>query len=174
MVKLEEYKGITIEDIMELTGLPNRFPDQSKYSLARQKELLLKDAQKNNVLHLVEKTNPIKHKTLNINMDKDLVITKLKESDKINYTSNLDLNLIPHKVIREKGLTTIIVNQSDIPLNVIKNPKAGYVYNVIGIFESHKAYYDSTTFKDENGKAIKVASKYIFGYTKDISLLIVE
>ena len=175
MIHLEEYKGVTIEHIMEVTGLPNRFPNQEKYSLARQKELLLKDAKSNNVLHLITKTNPIKHKTLNISIDQDLMVTKLKESDRIEYTSNLDLNLIPHKVIREKGYTTIVVKQSDIPPNVIKNPKSGYVYNVIGIFQSHKAYYGGTNYHtNKDNTTTKISSKYIFGYTKNISLEIFE
>ena len=174
MIKVQEYKGITMNQIMELTGLPNRFPDQSKYSLARQKELLLFDVEKNNLLHLVEKTHPIKVKTLSINIDKDAMVTKLKEEDKINYTSNLDLTLIPHKVVKDNGITRILVNKLDIPVNVIKSFNPEYIYNVIGIFASHKVRYSKTNYSNINNKNVKVSSEYIFPHTKNIILLIVQ
>lgn len=171
-IDVEEYKGLTAKDICDKTGLPNPYSNGMRYSRYRQLELMLKDAQKNGVLHLIEKTNEKKHSILNINEDKDLMILSKKQEDKINYTSNLNLNTMPHKVERQYGNITITVNQSDIPVNVIKNPKPGHVYNVIGIFIEKKCYYSNYLY-DGIGQGA-VGSVYKFSFDTKVKLIIMK
>lgn len=167
MIHLEEYKGVTIEEIMSKTGLPNPYSDQRIYSLARQKELLLKDADRNNVLHKVEKTFPRRVLVKNISIDKDLTIVSLKDKGlEKSITSNLDLNSIPHQVVREMGKVVIIVMNKDIPSNIIPRPSrgknsTGYAYNVIGIFDEHKAYHAGAIYI-EKGLQNPVGRRYKF------------
>lgn len=177
MLKIEEYKGITIEQILNFTGLENPFADQSKYSLARQKELLLKLARKNNLLHLVPKTNPIDNVVINISIEKDLVITKLRKEEKIEYTNKLDLTKIPTEMVKEMGKTTIKINRKDIPSNLVTLPNTTYAYKVIGHFETKEAYYKGTQYETINGETEKVSTTYIIytlKHTQGISLVILE
>ncbi|AXQ66553.1 MAG: hypothetical protein [Caudoviricetes sp.] len=170
-MNIKEYKGLTAKEISEATGLPNPYTDQSKYSLYRQWELMLWDAKRNNVLHLVKKTNIINNKSVHFQTDKDLVITRLYETPVVELTTTLDLNTIPHKVVRERGVIGIYVNQSDIPKNVTSFAYSkGYSYNVIGILTSEKCYPKQRLYKD--GKCI--GSSYKFYMNKTVTLYIMN
>jgi hypothetical protein len=172
-IKLEEYKSVTIEDIMTVTGLPNPYSDQSKFSLARQKELLLKDARKNNLLNKVKKSHPINYKVVTSNTDNGLTILTAKEiSEPKPFTSVLDLNITPHKVIRENKKVIIEVNKCDIPDHVKPSPKDNS-YLVVGIFTQEKGYnrnaivIDPVTYK-------RIGTKYSFGFHSNVSLHILD
>lgn len=176
-IKLEEYKSVTIEDIMNVTGLPNLYIDQSKYSLARQKELLLKDASKNNLIHKVKKSHPIEYKVITVNKDKDLTILTAKPiSEPKPFTHVLDLNVTPHRVVREKHKVVIEVNKPDISDNVLPNPKPGYVYEVIGIFSKEKCYRNGKLFNEtkELDHLKMIGTKYSFGFHSNVSLHILD
>ena len=177
MVHVEEYKGVTIEEIMSKTGLPNPYSDQRIYSLARQKELLLKDADKFNVLHKVKKTFPRKVLAQHISRDKDLTILYLRDKGlEKPLTTNLDLNSISHKVRREMGLVKITVMKKDIPSNIISRPSrgnnpSGYSYNVIGIFDQHKAYHDGRVYVGD--KVVGLRYRFLGNY-KNVSLEVLD
>jgi hypothetical protein len=177
MIHLEEYRGVTIEDIITKTGLPNPYSDQRVYSLARQKELLLKDADRNNVLYKIEKTFPRKVYSKHISIDKDLTIVSLVDKGfEEKATTDLDLNSIPHKVRRELGKITITVLKGDIPSNVISRPSrdnnpSGYSYNVIGIFDQHKAYHDGRIY--EGDRVVGLRYRFLDNY-KNVSLEILD
>lgn len=177
MVHVEEYKGVTVEEIMLKTGLPNPYSDQRVFSLARQRDLLLRDADKNNVLYKIEKTHPRRAVVKNISIDKDLIITSLIDKGlEKPITTNLDLNSIPHKVRREMGLVKITVMKKDIPSNIISRPSrdnnpSGYSYNVIGIFDQHKAYHDGRVYEGE--KVIGLRYRFLGNY-KNVSLEILD
>lgn len=173
-IKLEEYRSVSIEDIMKVTDLPNPYVDQSKFSLARQKELLLKDAKKNNVLHKVKKSHPIEYKVITIERDQDLTILTAKVvGEPKGYTTTLDLNVSPHKVIRENGKIIIEVNQSDIPDHVKPSPK-GFAYNVIGIFTQEKCYFGARIYEGQIGYSKIIGKKYRFGFHSNVSLHILD
>lgn len=171
MINIKEYKGYTAEDISRLTGLPNPYNDQTRYSLARQLELMLKDAQKNNVLHLVPKTQIITSKSVQVMKDKGLTILKMKEEEEIAFTSELDLNSIPHKVVREKGYRVIIVQRNDIPMNVMPSASKPYAYKVIGTFEDWKCYLAGTIYNEDRKR---IGLRYGFGYGKHVHLQILD
>lgn len=171
-IKLEEYKSVTIEDIMKVTGLPNLYVDQSKFSLARQKELLLKDALKNNLLHKVKKSHPIQYKITTVSTDKDLSILTAKEiSEPRGFTSVLDLNVVPHKVIRENNKVVVEVRKEDIPNHVFPKPGPGYSYHVIGILAEEKCYKVGA-IHDGNHK--RIGSSYKFGFHNKVTLHILD
>jgi hypothetical protein len=167
-IKLEEYKSVTIEDIMNVTGLPNLWDNQDKYSLARQKELLLQTAKVNNLLHKVKKSHPIDYKVITCNTDNGLTILTTKSiGEPKPFTSVLDLNVTPHKVIREKGKIIIEVNMSDIPINILPSPKDNS-YLVIGIFTQEKGYNDGGIIKQSTRE--RIGTKYLFRFHSNVSL----
>lgn len=177
-IKLEEYKSVSIEDIMNVTGLPNPYDDQSKFSLARQKELLLKDALKNNLLHKVKKSHPIQYKIITVERDNGLAIMSAKEiAEPKQFTSVLDLNITPHRVVRENKKIIIEVMKEDIPNHVLPNPK-GYAYEVIGIFTQEKCYSNSGLYQNPNEEfditAKRIGTKYRFGFHSNVSLHILD
>lgn len=177
-IKLEEYKSVSVEDIMKVTGLPNPYDDQSKFSLARQKELLLKDALKNNLLHKVKKSHPIEYKVITIERDQDLTILTAKVvSEPKAFTHVLDLNITPHRVVRENKRIIIEVNKCDIPDNVLPSPK-GYAYEVIGIFTQEKCYNNGGLYQNPNEEfditAKRIGTKYRFGFHSNVSLHILD
>lgn len=174
MINIKEYKGLTAQDVCDKTGLPNPYSDQTKYSLARQLELMLRDAQKNNVLHLVPKTQIITKKSVQVMKDKGLTILKMKEEEEIAFTSRLDLNSIPHKVEIEKGYRTIIVQRNDIPMNVQPHPSKPYTYNVRGILTDMKCYHAQTLYKDGDVNKGRIGLRYRFGYGTHIALHILD
>lgn len=174
MINIKEYKGLTAEYVAERTGLPNPYSDQSKYSLTRQLELMLRDAQNNNVLHLVPKTNVIKHGVVNSMTDKGVTILTKRDEEAIKYTSELDLNSIPHKVVREKGYRTILVQRNDIPLNIVPHPTKSYSYAVIGTFDTRNCFHSRTLYKDNDPSKEKIGTEYRFGHNTHIKLVIVE
>lgn len=166
MINPKEYKDISIETMLEKTGLPNPYADQTRFSLARQKELILRDAQKNNVLHLIPKSCEIKHGVINVSTDKGVSILTKREEERIVFTSELDLNSIPHKVIREKGYRTIIVNAKDIPMNVVPHPSKPYAYNVDGIFEKRKCFYSHALRED----SVHIGKVFRFGFNTHLRM----
>lgn len=175
MINIKEYKGLTAQDVCDKTGLPNPYNDQTRFSLARQLELMLRDAQKNNVLHLVPKTQIITSKSVQVMKDKGLTILKMREEEEIAFTSELDLNSIPHKVVRGKGYRTIIVQRNDIPMNVMPSVSKPYAYKVIGTFEDWKCYFAGNIFKEE-GKpdSGRIGLRYRFGFGKHVHLHIID
>lgn len=170
-VRLEEYKSVTIEQIMELTGLENPWSDQSKYSLARQKGLLLQQAREQNVLYKVEESHPIEHKVVTCIKDKGLSIlySKTIEEPKA-FSSTLNLNEIPHKVIREYDKVIIEVNKRDIPDHILPNPKPKFSYNVIGILTEEKCHHNGFLYRDINFSRVTIGIKYRFGFHNKVSL----
>lgn len=174
MINIKEYKGVSIADILTLTKLPNPYADQTKYSLARQKELLLRDAMNNNLLNLIPKTHPIKHKMIQSATDQGITILSLREEERIEYTSELDLNSIPHTVIREKGYRTILINRNDIPLNVIPHPSKPYDYNVIGDLVSMKCYNAGTLYENGDTTQRRLGKVYRFGFGTHVRLHILD
>lgn len=176
MLNVKEYKGLTAQDVCDKTGLPNPYADQTRFSLYRQLELMLRDAKKNNLLHLVPKTNVITHKAVQVISDKGLTILKMRESERIENTSELDLNEIPHKVVREKGYITIIVQRNDIPMNVIPHPSKPYSYQVVGIFETKKCYHAGTLYADTQPSTglRRIGVRYRFGYGTSVEMQILD
>lgn len=173
-IKLEEYKSVSVEDIMKVTDLPNPYDDQSKFSLARQKELLLKDALKNNLLHKVKKSHPIEYKVITVERDQDLTILTAKVvSEPKQFTSVLDLNVTPHKVVRENKRTIIEVMKADIPNHVLPNPKDN-TYLVIGIFTQEKGYRSGSIYEGLSGFSKEVGKRYRFGFHSNVSLHIID
>lgn len=171
MINLKEYRGVSIETILEKTGLQNPYSDQSKFSLARQKELLLKDAKKARVLDKIQKSHPIVYGVPNIISDKGLCIQTLKVMDKPkDFTTTLDLNETTHKVIREHGKVYIHVNKADIPSHVMMKPGPGYCYNVVGIFTQEKCYNNGPLMRDDK----RVGTKFRFGFHSNVSLYILD
>lgn len=90
------------------------------------------------------------------------------------YTHTLDLNLIPHKVIREKKKITIEVKQEDIPNHVLPNLGPGYSYHVIGILAEEKCYKDGVLYEGEPGYSKILGLKYRFGFHNKVSLHILN
>lgn len=124
-LRVEEYKSVTIEDIMRLTGLDNPWSDGSKYSQYRQKELLLKEAKKQNLLYRIEKSHPIEDNL---------------------PTSDLNLTVVPHRVIRlEDGKVVIEINRKDIPSRVVPNPRPKPSYHVIDVLGEEDCYHNGFT-----------------------------
>jgi hypothetical protein len=174
MINIKEYKGVSIADILTLTGLPNPYSDQTRFSLARQKELLLRDAMKNNLLNLIPKSHPIKHSTVNSMTDKGLTILTLREEEEVQFTSELDLNSIPHTVIREKGYRTILINRNDIPLNIVPHPSKPYSYKVIGDLVTMNCFNAGTLYKNNKVSEGRVGIKYRFNYGTHVALHILD
>jgi hypothetical protein len=177
-IKLEEYKSVSIEDIMNVTGLPNPWDNQDKYSLARQKELLLQAARANNLLHKVKKSHPIEYKVITVERDQGLTILTAKVvSEPKPFTSVLDLNVTPHRVVRENKRIIIEVMKTDIPDNVLPSPK-GYAYEVIGIFTQEKCYHNRGLYQNPNEEfgitAKRIGTKYRFGFHSNVSLHILD
>lgn len=171
MINIKEYKGLTAQDVCNKTGLPNPYNDQTRYSLARQLELMLRDAQKNNVLHLVLKTHIIKHGVVTSMTDKGVTILTKRDEEAIVFTSKLDLNSIPHKVQIEKGYRIITVQRNDVPMNVQPHPSESYSYKVIGILTDMKCYLAGTLYNDSKQR---IGLRYRFGYGMHIELKILD
>jgi hypothetical protein len=94
------------------------------------------------------------------------------------FSHVLDLNLISHKVIREKGKVIIEVKKSDIPKHILPNPKPGYSYHVIGILAEEKCYANGPIYFTTSDGSImtgkKIGLKYRFGFHNKVSLHILD
>jgi hypothetical protein len=153
--KISEYKDTTIEYIMEVTGLVNQWSDGSKYSQYRQKQLLLREAYKQNLLYRVRKSHPIE--------------------DTKQMTNVLKLNQLPHKVKEDvRGNIVIEIYKKDIPSNIqpLPNPKAAY--HVIDTFGEDNCYYDVPTYSvSSNNVGTRVGIRYKFVNHKNVTLHII-
>lgn len=157
---IEEYKATTIEHIMEVTGLVNQWSDGSKYSQYRQKELLLKEAKKKNLLYRVQKSHPI------------------DDSTYPNPTNSLDLNKIPHRVIKNFRENIVIeIHKKDIPTYIQPLPKPKAAYHVIDTFGEDDCYHDGFIYKSSVSGSHNCREsygiKYKFANHKNVTLHII-
>ena len=167
-----EYRGVTVEAMMEVTGLQNPWSDQSRFSLARQKELLLKEAKKQGLLHKIKKSHPKEYKVVSTIKDKDLEIITCKPFTPKTYPSFvLNLNQVPHKVIRENNKVVVEVRKEDIPNHVFPKPGPGYSYHVIGILAEEKCYKIGAI---HDGTYKRIGSSYKFGFHNKVTLHILD
>lgn len=167
-----EYRGVTVETMMEVTGLQNPWSDQSRFSLARQKELLLKEAKKQNLLHKIKKSHPKEYKVVSTITDKDLeIITCTPFTPQPRPTHILNFNQTPHKVIRENSKVIIEVRKEDIPNHVFPKPGPGYAYHVIGILAEEKCYRVGVL---HDGCLNRIGSSFKFGFHNKVTLHILD
>ena len=147
---IDEYKEVTIEEIMKLTNLPNPYTDQTKYSLARQKELLLKDAKRKNILHLVEKSNPRQNLVPKLIEDKDLSIRYLTNKGEVNLpTRKINLELVKHKSFDQETFTIIEIKKSDLGPHIVRSTKPGAAYTLVKDSKVIKLYFDKTLYSKD-------------------------
>jgi hypothetical protein len=174
---LEEYRGVSIEDILKVTGLPPLTEKDTKYSLTHQRKVLLEKAKEQNILNKVKKSHPKEYSKITTISDKGVDI---KSKEIVGYqplSTTLDLNLVPHKVIRENKKIIIEVNKADIPTHVVCKPGLGYSYLVIGIFTQEKCFHSKGLYEtkgdwDVNGT--RIGTEFRFGFHSNVLLHILD
>lgn len=178
MIDILEYRGVTTQDIVDVTGIQNIWKD-IKYpqtiSLPRQKMLLLKEAKRQNVLHKVKKSHPKEYKIVSTIKDKDLeILTCTPFTPQPRLSSILNLNQVPHKVIRENNKVIIEISRTDMPDYVLPNPGSKPSYKVIGIFTQEDCYNDGGLFEDGTPYSKRLGKKYSFRNHSNVSLHILD